>query len=193
MKFNAVHVCASAIVMASVLFASHPSAGLIACNQISTTKNYMQISDAYVSSCVDAGVGNINGNAQTDDLLLANPGSGLVGINGGSFVQLTKTSSKTTGTFSLDPNLWNTWNDLLIGFKFGTGSKPDQWFVYALNDLVSSGYWIFNNVFGIGGGISHVQLYASGPRTVPEPSTLSLVGAGLLGTALVRRRAKRLV
>ena len=127
MKLKAVRMCASAIVMASVLFASHANAGLIACKDVS--KNYMQISDAYVSSCVDAGVGNINGNAQTDDFLLADPGTGFVGISGGSFVQLTKTSSKTTGTFSLDPNLWNTWNDLLIGFKFGTGGNPDQWFI----------------------------------------------------------------
>jgi hypothetical protein len=193
MKFKAVSIGAGVVALAIGLFASHANAALIACQQISTTNNYMQVSDSYVSGCVDAGVGNINGNVLTDDFLLANPGSGYVGIGDGTFLQTTNTTSQSTGTFSIDSNLWNSWNDILIGFKFGTGNKPDEWFVYTLNNLVSSGDWSFINIGGTGGGLSHIQLYGSGPTNVPEPGTLSLLGAGFIGLAFFKRLRKQTV
>jgi len=45
----------------------------------------------------------------------------LVNIGSGSFTQ-----SGTTGKFSLDASLWQTWDEIAIGFKFGTGNKPDN-------------------------------------------------------------------
>ncbi len=188
MKFKAVSMGTAAIALTTTLFVGQADAGIY-CTGVSTTKDYMEVSGSYVSSCIDSGVGNINGNVITDDFFLANPGSGYVGIGDGTFVQSTKTQTKTTGTFSIDANLWNSWNDILIGFKFGTGNNPDEWFVYDLKDLVSSGSWTFWNVFRHGGGLSHIQLYGSGsPTQVPEPGTLALLGAGLLGLGLLRRR-----
>jgi hypothetical protein len=61
--------------------------------------------------------------------------------------------------------------------------------VYQLNSLVSSGNWQFVNVFGQGGGLSHIQLYGTpSGGTVPEPSTLALLGIGMLAAGVARRR-----
>ena len=175
--------CASALVLAALCFMGSAGAVPLLCEDV--TVNHMYVDTSQVSSCLDAGVGNINGNAGTDDFLTgAGAGSGLIGIAGGSYTQ-----SGASGTFSLDAGLWNSWSEIAIGFKFGTGNNPDGWFVYLLNPLISSGNWQFVNVFGRGGGLSHVQLYARSPATnVPEPGTLALLGVGLLGAGLSRRR-----
>jgi len=147
--------------------------------------NHMYVDDSQVSSCLGAGVGNVNGNPTTDDFLTGEgSGLGLVGIGGASFTQ-----SGSSGTFSLSSSLWDTWSEIAIGFKFGTGNNPDEWFVYALNPMISSGSWQFVNVFGRGGGLSHIQLYGiPGGTTVPEPSTLALLGIGMLAAGFARRR-----
>jgi hypothetical protein len=53
-----------------------------------------------------------------------------------------------------------------------------------MEDLVLTGFWPQN------GAISHVALYGTA-TSVPEPATLSLLGAGLIGVFLGRRRRSR--
>jgi hypothetical protein len=158
----------------------------VACQSV--TNNHMYIDSWQVSSCVDAGSGNINGNPATDAFLLSNPSLGYLSIGDANFWQVPVLSSTigSIGGFSFDDGLWNSWDNIAIGFKFGTGNRGDNWFVYELNEGVSAGLWGFVNHFHRGGGLSHVELY--GVRAVPEPATLGLLGAALLGFALLRRR-----
>jgi hypothetical protein len=156
----------------------------------------MLVSDEYVSACIDAGKGNIGqGNQNQDDFLKNLP---LIGGLRGGYTTLggqSFTQSGSSGTFSINPSLWSNWEDLFIGFKFGTGNQPDEWFVYQLVDGVSTGTWSFVNVFGRGGGLSHVTLYGIGSRNgggdggvVSAPGTLALVGLGLFAAGAIRRK-----
>lgn len=187
-------------VAALSMFAWSGTAGATALNcGTDPTKNYMQVDDSLVTECIDSGVGNINGNPATDDFL--NSGGtalGWVDAGLGAWAQ-----SGSSGTWSIDASLWNAYpagTSLAIGFKFGTGNEPDEWFIYRLAYGVTSGDWTFINVFGKGGGLSHVGLYkdecvpgTSGccpPDEVPEPASLGLLGLGLLGLGLGRRKLR---
>jgi hypothetical protein len=183
MSIRTIAASATAIALAAIAFTAPANAIPLLCQD--TAVNHMYVDTSYVSSCEGAGVGNINGNPGTDDFLMGEgAGSGLVGIGTGTFTQ-----TGNTGTFSLDSSLWDQWGSIAVGFKFGTGNQPDEWFVFLLNSATSSGTWEFVNVFNRGGGLSHVQLYGSGDSThVPEPGTLGLLGLGLIATTLIRRR-----
>lgn len=186
MKSNKTRLGVTLIALAGGLLSGSASAVPLLCED--TTLNHMYVDDSQVSACLGAGTGNVNGNPLTDDFLTGEgAGLGLVGIGSASFTQ-----TGNTGTFSLASTLWDTWSGIAIGFKFGTGNRPDEWFVYALNPLVSSGNWEFVNVFGRGGGLSHIQMYGMPSSTsVPEPGTLALLGIGMLAAGVARRRKTR--
>jgi hypothetical protein len=174
---------AAALALAAALYMAPAAAAPILCED--PNLNHMLVDSSLVQSCIDAGVGNI-GNGQNDDFLNAG-NTGWTDISGSASLSFTQSGS--TGTFSFDSSLWSDFESLAIGFKFGTGNQPDEWFVYLLQDLVSSGDWEFVNVFGKGGGLSHLTLYA-GEEThdAPEPATLALLGLGLLSLGFARRK-----
>ena len=166
------------------------SAAPVYCTAVSTTRNYMSVDSSQVDTCLLSGVGNIGQAAHLDPFLNNAAGSGWTNVS--SSFSLSFTQSGSGGTWSIDSAAWSQYENLALGFKFGTGNRPDEWFVFTLADLVSSGNWTFFNVGGRGGGLSHLTLYASGERSVPEPGTLGLLGLGLAGMAAgMRRRRKR--
>jgi hypothetical protein len=174
--------------VAALVCAASAVASPVTCKD--TSLNYMQIDTAYVSSCIDAGLGNIGQAGGNDVFLQNNPGYSLLAGSLGGFTTTTANATQSTGTFSIDPSYWATHSNLFIGFKFGTGNTPDEWFVYQLVNGVSSGDWTFFSVLINGqgaGGLSHLALYSDG-STVPEPATLGLAGLALLGLAMARRR-----
>jgi hypothetical protein len=73
------------------------------------------------------------------------------------------------------------------------GAAQPGWYLFNLTalgwdgkaTLNLSGFWA-----GVSGSISHVSLYGSRGTEVPEPATLALLGMGLVGFGLARRRRK---
>ncbi|MFT6924699.1 MAG: hypothetical protein ACJAZP_000257 [Psychromonas sp.] len=176
---------ASILVAAYLGFFTATASAIMTVNcSTDTAKNHMFLSDTEVSSCVASGVGNINGNTRTDDFLTSGgTAAGYVAAGSGNFVDFDKDNfGNSSGTWSITAAVD------AIGFKFGTGNNPDEWFVFDLISGVTGGDWDFVNVFDRGGGLSHIQLYNKS-TSIPEPSLIGLLAMGILGLAIARRRA----
>ena len=160
-------------------------ASTILCSE-DTNKNHMKISDTEVSSCVASGIGNINGNSTNDDFLTSSSGTDFSFVDKSDGDKTYNLQYDQNGSWSFDNSYWLTHGDGSIGFKFGTGNKPDEWFIYELEQGVSSGSWEFINTFGKGGGLSHTNLYTRG-TSIPEPGSIALLCLGIFGLAASRR------
>jgi hypothetical protein len=178
------------LALASIGYVAPASAIPVSCKV--ATNNHMLVDNTLVSSCLEAGsgngnAGNIGQGGGNDPFLNAHPS--WTNIGAGAFTQTVNTKNASAGTFSFDSSFWDDYLTLAIGFKFGTGNQPDEWFVYDLQHLVSSGNWNFVNVFKKGGGLSHIVIYGGERNTkVPEPATLGMLGLGLMGLGFARRK-----
>lgn len=170
--------------------------------------NHMLIDDSQVTACLAAGVGNLSGNPTggNADPFLTGVGASYSFLGkdneGLNEYNVSKTQADNVGGWKFDADVWDAYESIAIGFKFGTGNNPDEWFVFQVTTDVYEGTWTFVNMFfnpagkPIGGGLSHVNLYGilkSGggddpPQDVSEPGVLFLLGAGLLGLGWARRR-----
>jgi len=153
-----------------------------------TTLNHMSMDNTQVTACVDAGLGNINQNTLTD-VFLTSGGTlaGYVGAGVGSSFTTGGTDPFTTGATEFGTWTINSAVDA-IGFKFGTGNTADEWFIYDLVSGTTTGNWAFFDILapGFGGNrLSNIQTYN---KSVPESSTLVLMGFGLLIVGFNRRK-----
>jgi hypothetical protein len=139
------------------------------------SNNHMKVDG--VSACVDAGLGNINGNPKTD-VFLTSGGTAAGYVGAGVHSSFTQTGN--TGTWTIASSVD------AIGFKFGTGNTADEWFIYDLLPGVTTGSWEFVLCPTCnGGGLSHMVTYNL------APAILGVMGIGLMGMVFssgLRRR-----
>lgn len=193
MKIN---LAASLLAVVFAGFVGSAAAVPVVC--MDTSRNYMTMDSTLASSCLDSGVGNLNGSS-TDLFASGTDWTFMEKSNGGSATPLFSVSygpgvgnsTSITGTWSLGASFWSQYSSAALGFKFGTGNTPDEWFVFDLNSGVTGGDWTFFSTLVRGngtGGLSHVNLYARDRIEVSEPATLALLGLGFIGLGLSRRR-----
>lgn len=178
----------TATLASGLILSGTATAATIVCSD--DTINHMTMDDSQASACLASGLGNIAGDGP-DPFLDDNADYSFIEKSDGAsnptpLYDLEYDGANGSGTWEFDSSLWSQFGTIALGFKFGGGNQPDNWFVYELVSGVSSGDWTY--IANRGDGLSHVNLYGKGSVQVPEPGTLALLGLGLVGFTLARRK-----
>jgi hypothetical protein len=95
------------------------------------------------------------------------------------------------GLWLIDDDIWDAYSDVMLVLKGGNGNTvPDRYVGYLLEQGQDWGSYLSPFMNGSRRkDISHISVYLrQGGNAVPEPTTLALIGIGLVGLAYMRRR-----
>lgn len=172
--------------------------------------NFMTMDVTQASRCLASGYNNpsFTQNSKNDIFLNYDSGAGdtfyQIGYRyidkiesqkrnsgGGNELQFSQSDQNahaySSGSWGFSSDLWNIYDSIALGFKFGGGNVADNWFVYEIQPEVRNGEWSY---FGTGDGLSNVAAYGIKATSVPEPGTLALLSLGIVGLLLARRRTR---
>jgi hypothetical protein len=178
----------------ALLWAGCVSAGTITC--LPDDQRVATLSDA--AQCKTLNSVNLSSPAQIDALFddLGDPWIQEGVLNDvGSNDLLTVTADSwgvdVDGSWYLDPSFWRTYSRAVITLHVGQGGGNPDAFAWLITPGTEAGLFSYTRIAGTGGGLGNLSLFGSGePLFVAEPGTLALLGLGLAGLGLSRRRRK---